>query len=668
MANEQAFSTGYDQGFQVGIQPRLLQQAHKEQQFQDRHDELMNQRDNLVSKLAYLKNADGTKLPGYDETEDALNHTVAAIAQHWHPDNNPNMIAKYGHLLTDRLGLTKPQPTMTMAIPKPQGLIEPGNINIWTRPTVQNADGSHSTELSISMADDQGHEVLIPLIANGKFMTPDGKIPPGPIPKDWKKASPAWLALRDAAWQRYEQTGEHLGKFATPEDADAYANILHNRGNAPKGIVKQEARQAKQEAGYKAETKSLEAAAPLSPDQIEAAKIQAQFDQIDRSGMTPDNKERARQAIYHIYQRPKYGWVDTPNGPAYVDMDDPGNWPEGAVPRDKPSLSGEELKEYNTDVASGKFKGSIAEWLAQKKPSVSPFNEGRNNYAKGYVNPTTEQGFASFNDLPAKLKDKVNDYIVKKQQYDKLYPTTTTSQQKLQDATGGIHFATVTNYKTPGGGALTLIDPLEAAGYKRVMTPSAQGASHSPESPVAPLPTPRTTKRGNTSNLAKTGEVAAQSGNVKVGPAVLQGRTPTIDAADKKRQASSSAYLDVYNFGGHKGDGNLINPVDSQGIVMAWLRGKVNRVTATEIANVRNLGDWLAKFDGTISSITNGTMTPQQYQWFLESAKTTRDDDQQIYNSLLKAGQNDTSPSGDKTNLSPAAQELLKKYQQAGPQ
>ena len=119
---------------------------------------------------------------------------------------------------------------------KPKGMVEEGNIPVWNRPTVQNADGSHSSELSISMGDDKGREVLVPTVADGKFLTPDGKMPPlvnGKVPpaEEWDKY-PAWKALKQEAWKRFQQTGENLGKFDSPDDADAYAGKLHNRGSA----------------------------------------------------------------------------------------------------------------------------------------------------------------------------------------------------------------------------------------------------------------------------------------------------------------------------------------------------------------------------------------------------------------------------------------------------
>jgi len=111
-----------------------------------------------------------------------------------------------------------------MAEDNPAGLIKPGNLPIWNRPIVQNADGTHSSEYSTSFEDENGHEVLVPTVVNGRFLTPDGKKPP--------EGSAAEKQMFRKAWQHYAETGEHLGIFDTPDHADRYAGILHNRGGA----------------------------------------------------------------------------------------------------------------------------------------------------------------------------------------------------------------------------------------------------------------------------------------------------------------------------------------------------------------------------------------------------------------------------------------------------
>ena len=84
------------------------------------------------------------------------------------------------------------------------GLLVPGNIDLTKRPVVQNSDGSISTVRSMGFNDGQ-HEVLIPTVHPGGYIMSD-----------------------DEAIDHYFKTGQHLGKFATPEASNTYAEQLHN--------------------------------------------------------------------------------------------------------------------------------------------------------------------------------------------------------------------------------------------------------------------------------------------------------------------------------------------------------------------------------------------------------------------------------------------------------
>lgn len=90
--------------------------------------------------------------------------------------------------------------------PGAAGMTEAGNIDLSYRPQVRNTlpgEGGYSTIRSLGFQDEEGNEVLVPTVVNGKIVSDE------------------------EARAHYYKTGQHLGKFKTPEGSTAYAERLH---------------------------------------------------------------------------------------------------------------------------------------------------------------------------------------------------------------------------------------------------------------------------------------------------------------------------------------------------------------------------------------------------------------------------------------------------------
>lgn len=120
-----------------------------------------------------------------------------------------------------------------------------GNIDLNNRPIVKNSDGTISTVRSMSFQDDNGKEVLIPTVINGKVVSDDEAI------------------------NHYYKTGEYLGKFDSVEAADKYAIQLHKD-------------QEKQYSNLPTKKSIQEIAAPVM-ENIEKKKEQQKF--VNKSGL-----------------------------------------------------------------------------------------------------------------------------------------------------------------------------------------------------------------------------------------------------------------------------------------------------------------------------------------------------------------------------------------------
>lgn len=83
--------------------------------------------------------------------------------------------------------------------------VEEGNIDIYHRPLVKNEDGSTSTVRSITVGMDGLHYVLPTVHPEGRIMS------------------------NEEAVKYFRDTGQHLGAFDKPKEADDFAEQLHKQ-------------------------------------------------------------------------------------------------------------------------------------------------------------------------------------------------------------------------------------------------------------------------------------------------------------------------------------------------------------------------------------------------------------------------------------------------------
>lgn len=605
------------------------QRRLKDEELHGKIKDLIGKRQSLVEKIPKLK---GT--PDYEPSLKQLQEVETGLRTLYHPDVNQGAIAKFGHLLTDHLGLTSPekrlekiggQKSKTMAVPSPIGMREEGNIDIWKRPKVKNADGTHSSEYSVSFTDDKGNEVIVPTVVNGKFLTPDGKKP--------KEGSPEEQSMFKSAWQNYLKTGQNLGKFDNPTDADAYANSLHNR-NIKKSTAYY--KNAKDQAGDLKQAEQDIAAGPLTPEQqagVDArgtlAKFHADLENhktMNPHAYGPDATPEEKQMVedYRNERVQYYGQGIKPVQPKESDE----YWTDvkGAVAQEYPKGSGKYRIEQKNKKGERHWKDEPEDYTPSA-PKVKPNNTakmiGLDSYAKSH-------GYPSFNDIPDEYREKVNDYEIRKEALDHAIPKSTTLTRIMPDANGVPQTVTITNYTTPGGN-VQLIDPMPV---KKVSEQPEVGSSQ-PSTPSNPVVHGSNKGNSKTATLPPSG-----SGNVKVGaPLPFQMKTPAIAKAQNDIVDATKVYSIAKQVEAKPNDA-----FNQKRLAVQLERASAGRFTVQALDYVKKMG-WGATLQEWANKPTTGDLSPQLVRQLIDGAHENLIAAQES----LKAALTPVSPSGNTT-------------------
>lgn len=287
MANVQAFDSGYEQGLQRGGEGHARKEALKDEELQNKIQDLIGQRSALVSKISTI---DDKNSPEYKQAFDALKQVHTSLVDVYHPQKNPGAIEKLGHLLTDHLKITSPE-------------------------------------------------------------------------------------KREAKQQTQLATKNQNADKASQLDVNA---------------------------------------APLSPGEASIAEVHSKVKAIDSSDLSDEDKAEAKRRLFGITAKPQLKLFNVPGiGLQYLDASRPDLIPDGASAYVNPTMSGQEIGQYNDAVNKG-YKGSFLQWKKEQSAGsdlkyvaatgqvVDP--ETHKTYSEGDPNvpPNVAAMFKSVNALTAK--------------------------------------------------------------------------------------------------------------------------------------------------------------------------------------------------------------------------------------------------------------------------
>jgi len=609
----------------------LQKQALSDEQFQlnvgDANDNITGFRKQLALTTPHTKD--------WEEASLGLKNAIQARTQLFDPSKNPTAMQKFGHMLLDHVPgyhaappPVQPGPPTISATPAMQlqaapqkmaapswaapsapprtgtgqlstsyqtgplagqlipGMLQRGNIDVNHRPGIKNDDGSSSSifSMTVPVGKDGSPQAwgspgvtgyaLVPSIANGKFLTANGKMPD----------KSGMSQLEDAATAYYGQTRQHLGTFKSAEEANAYAGKTHaytNDGSA--NAVYAPSYDADQNGDPMAAANPTPLDMPgdslslpqgqygtvQGPQTRQQLMAQAQANLMAASGprplprlLTPDEERQA--ARIHAKLEPG------------ATADKPDRWQRNGAPF--PNADGT-WSEPQIDAEGNHRNQLMAAGYAPPPPKAAPESNSEFRTLLRAMNPGVPNG--------SYTEDMVTAAIVKKKEME-----------------------------TPSGTGwrdMVVTDLDGTPHIERMFFASEKKFPHAPSSaadgsPAAPTQTVRPAGGGGS---PAGGGAKPSGGRVLPYKKITPAYTKAVEARDLANTSYESVKSAVDNF----------NPVTSQGIVMSWLRGRVGRISDFEIQLVNNVGGATMKLEGGLARIVSGTMSEKQAQMFLESAR-----------------------------------------------
>lgn len=309
------------------------------------------------------------------------------------PDGRTVTEATMGKAPGFRIGsMQEPMPTAPgtrYSLSQQRGPIEPGNVDLAKQPKVRNADGSISTVDSSSYNID-GAEVLLPSV------TTDGR----------------HLSTPDEIVAEFKRTGRHLGKFRTPQEANAYAEQLHR--DYASGKYDQPTTPAETAPGTAPEIKSKLLSAMANPDLVptsEAAQIPQEVEE-NRGQFAPEGRVQAGLSYqFPGTVAPRSGSEIRSNLARKIPMATPQTMDAAtklAVQREADNII-QNLEGYVDHVKRTKREDDDSYEHAQKDASFNKYLGALKSLeAGGFLKPNTVDEFLdkSFHDSPARMRSR----------------------------------------------------------------------------------------------------------------------------------------------------------------------------------------------------------------------------------------------------------------------